>query len=64
MKWTPEPQTLRGKYLKTSPLRFFQSENKKSQKKGLLSDNVLKSCYFLFFDHVNLQLVFFFLRPH
>ena len=62
--WTPETQTLRGKYLKTGPLRFFWSENKKSPKKGLLSDNVLKNYAILIFDHVILQKLFFFLRPH
>ena len=50
---------LRGKYLKTCHLRFFSSENKKSPKNLLVSDDVLKICYFFVFGPQNCQKLFF-----
>ena len=55
-----EPKTLRGNYLKTCHLRFFSSENRKSPKNCLLSDDVLKICIFLFFGPQNCKKLFFF----
>ena len=53
---------LRGKYLKTCHLRFFSSENKKRPKNLLVSDDVLKICYFFVFGPQNCQKLFFFLK--
>ena len=50
---------LRGKYLKTCHLRFFSSENKKRPKNLLVSDDVLKICYFFVFGPQNCQKLFF-----
>ena len=50
---------LRGKYLKTGHLRFFSSENKKSPKNLLLSDDVLKISYFFVFGTQNCPKLFF-----
>ena len=51
---------LMGKYLKTGHLRFFSSENKKRPKNLLVSDDVLKICYFFCFWSSKLPKTVFF----
>ena len=58
--FTSECWTFRGHYLKTSPLRFFLSENKKRRKIRLLLEIILKNCYILIFDPLLLKKLIFF----
>ena len=58
--FTSECWTFRGHYLKTSPLRFFSSENKKRRKIRLLLEIILKNCYILIFDPLLLKKLIFF----
>ena len=62
--FTSECWTFRGHYLKTSPLRFFSSENKKRRKIRLVLETILQNCYILIFDPLLLKKLIFFLRPY